>query len=370
MGMYKSQTTPASGLNGWGWNRYFEEQWQALLAEGAVEGLVRARVSGLAAGICRVVLEQGEEILVDTAGTLRGNRERAVVGDWALIRRDGERGLLVRLLTRRTSLSRRDPAGGEQVLASNLDTALLMTSLNQELNLRRLERYFTLTAGSGVTPVVLLSKLDLVDNSAEALKSVQAIAPGVPVLSISAEQGLGLEALEAWLTPGQTAVLLGSSGVGKSTLVNRLLGEERLATAPVREHDDRGRHTTTGRHLLRLPGGALLIDTPGLRELLPWAGEAGLALAFSEIGELAPQCRFRDCKHQGEPGCAVQAEVDAGKLDAARLENYHRLGRELEYEATRGDKAAEAKYRRAQKRLHGSYAQIQAASRKRKGGGK
>jgi ribosome biogenesis GTPase len=185
--------------------------------------------------------------------------------------------------------------------------------------------------------VVVLNKSDLAGDLAARMAEVAAVAPGADVVALSALEGRGLEALGAWLAPGRTVALLGSSGVGKSTLVNALLGEARQPMQPVREDDSRGRHTTARRELVPLPGGALLLDTPGMRELAPWAGEQGLDGAFPEIAALAEGCRFRDCGHDAEPGCAVQAAVEAGALDAARLESWHRLQRELRWLAARND---------------------------------
>jgi ribosome biogenesis GTPase len=205
---------------------------------------------------------------------------------------------------------------------------------------------------AGAVPVVLLNKSDLCDDAPAACESVRARLPMIDVLVVSALENAGLDALAPFLRPAQTVALLGSSGVGKSTLVNRLLGAERLRVAAISDADGKGRHTTTARQLVELPGGALLIDTPGMRELQPWGDESSVAAAFDDITSLAVDCRFTDCGHGTEPGCAVREAVEAGRLDQDRLENFNRLGREAAYEARKHDKAAAAEHKRRWKQLH------------------
>lgn len=231
---------------------------------------------------------------------------------------------------------------GEQVIAANVDTVFLMNGLDGDLNPRRLERYLTAAWESGAVPVVVLNKLDLADDRDARIAEVEALAMGTPVVAVSALERRGLEALAPWLEAGRTVALLGSSGVGKSTLVNALLNEERQATGPVREDDSRGRHTTTHRELVPLPGGAMLLDTPGMRELQLWGDEAGLEEAFADVAALATECRFRDCGHTGEPDCAVRAAVERGVLDEGRLASWHKLQRELRRLANRQDARARA----------------------------
>ena len=204
----------------------------------------------------------------------------------------------------------------EQIVAANVDTVFLVMGLDGDFNPRRLERYLTVVWDSGADPVVLLNKVDLCDARDERLREIEAM--GAPTHLVSARSGQGLEALAAYLTPGRTVALLGSSGVGKSTLVNRLLGEERLRTREVRSSDDRGRHTTSTRQLLTLPGGALVIDTPGMRELQLWDSVGGLGATFADVEELGASCRFGDCGHVSEPGCAVRAAVEEGRLPSVR----------------------------------------------------
>ncbi len=315
-----------------GWGPFFSEAWPPH----ASEGLIPARVVVAHARALRARGEGGEWI-AGISGRLRhGARspeDLPVVGDWVALRprEGGGRTLVHALLPRRTAFIRR--AAGEvtvqQVLAANVDTAFLVMGLDRDYSPRRIERALVLAWESGADPVILLNKADLCDEVEARRAEIEAVAPGVPVRVIAAKPGEGLETLEPWLKRGRTVVLLGSSGVGKSTLVNRLLGEERLRTREVRESDQRGRHTTTHRELVLLPGGGLLLDTPGLREIQLWASEEGLATAFDDIEALAPGCRFRDCEHGAEPGCAVRAAVEGGELGEDRLASYHKLRAEL-----------------------------------------
>ena len=226
-----------------------------------------------------------------------------------------------------------------QVVAANVDVALIATALPDDLNLHRLDRYLTLGWESGATPVVVLTKADLCDDLPAAIARVRTSASVPDVLAVSAETGEGIDRLTEHLVRGRTAVLLGSSGVGKSTLVNRLLGQTHLRTADVRD-DGRGRHTTTHRELVTLANGSLLIDTPGMRELQLWNADTGLDTTFADIDELASRCRFRNCGHNGEPGCAVAEAVHRGELAADRFEHWRKLERELAYMALKQDERA------------------------------
>jgi len=258
------------------------------------------------------------------------------------------------VLPRRGGIARAagDGRAEPQVLAANVDVALVVGSLNRDLNLRRLERFLTLAADAEADAVVVLSKADLAPDPAGAALDVRAALGGtVPVVPISVVDGTGLDALGAWLRPGATAVLLGSSGVGKTTLLNHLTGEER-PTLPVREGDDRGRHTTTHRELVPLAGGALVIDTPGLRLPRLWEQAAGLRSVFSDVEALAARCRFRDCSHRGEPGCAVAEAVADGRLPADRLTGLEKLARETAWLESLRDERARSERKRATKRLH------------------
>jgi len=268
--------------------------------------------------------EEGE-VKATVSGHLRHSHgDWPCVGDWVVLR---EGNVVTEVLPRRTKLSRKEPGRGvrEQVLAANIDLLFVVSGLDQDYNPRRLERYLVLAYESGARPIILLNKADLRTDIPDVIRHTERHAPGVPVLALSALRNWGLESVSTRIKPGQTAALLGSSGAGKSTIVNCLLGQERQRTTAVREGDGRGRHTTTQRELILMPEGWLLMDLPGLRELQLWADPEQIDDAFSEIVELTEQCRFRDCTHQQEPGCAVRN----ADLDPHRLQSYRKLKREL-----------------------------------------
>ena len=302
-----------------GWGPHFE----AAFAPYRERGLVPARVATQHRGGFELLGKDGELAGVP-AGTLD---ELPAVGDWvaAAPLPDERKAVIEAVLPRRTAFTRSDPwSDAEEVVAANVDTVLVVTAVGRDFSPRRLERYVAAAHESGAIPVVLVNKADLEPDTA-AVAAAQGVAPGVPVHLVSAKAGTGLDQLAAYLGPGRTVALLGSSGVGKSTLANRLAGTD-LATGEVRE-DERGRHTTARRQLVPLPGGGLLLDTPGLRELQ--LSGADLDETFPEIAALAAGCRFRDCTHTHEPGCAVRAAVEAGELPRERLESYVKLTAEL-----------------------------------------
>jgi ribosome biogenesis GTPase len=286
-----------------------------------------------------------------------------VAGDWVAA---DPAGVIRARLPRSSAFIRwaAGPAGGKQVVAANVDVAFLAASLNADLSLRRLERYLAAAYESGAEPVIVLTKADACGHVDDLVAEVEAIAFGAPVIAVSALTGQGLTDVAARLAPGKTAVLLGSSGVGKSTLVNALAGAELMATRSIREDDARGRHTTTHRELILLPSGGLILDTPGMRELGMFDAEGGVAAAFADVDALAQGCRFRDCGHEREPGCAVRAAVEDGRLDPARLASWRKLQRELAHERRREDPLARQAERRRWTAIHRS---VRAQAKARRG---
>ena len=280
------------------------------------------RVTTEERGAWRLEGEGGAQI-----GTrLKENLESPAVGDWV---KADEAGTICEILPRKSRFIRKSAGrtGEAQTVAANIDIALLVMALNRDFSIRRMERYLALAWESGTQPAVVLTKADLCPEYVERALEAERNAPGVPVMAISTKTGLGMEQVKRLLVPGATAAFLGSSGAGKSTLINALLGREMQETNGLR-NDDRGRHTTTRRELFALPGGAFAIDTPGMRELGMWAAEKGLNRTFAEIAALAQECRFRNCTHNGEPGCAVQSAIQAGELPIDRWEAYQKLLRE------------------------------------------
>jgi ribosome biogenesis GTPase / thiamine phosphate phosphatase len=323
----------------------WDAAWASELERLEEDNLIPARVAAQHRGSFVVWTEAGE-LRAKAAGRLYYAHDVGAplpaVGDWvAIVRSGGDNATISAILERRSAFVRKEAGRGseEQVLAANVETAFLLAGLDDDFSLRRLERYIATAWESGAEPVVVLTKSDLSLDVPTAVFEVETVAIGVPVYPVSNVTGEGLEAVEDHLRPGRTVVLLGSSGVGKSTLLNRLAGTELMRTATLAA-DGTGRHTTTHRELVQLPDGALVIDTPGLRELQFWEGD--LSAAFEDIDALAAECRFRDCAHVTEPGCAVLGAVDEGRLELDRLRSWRKLQRELESIAARTDKRLHA----------------------------
>jgi len=339
----------------WGWNSYFEAFWRAEDWKNAVP----ARVIAQQRKFWRVAGEFGEG-WAEASGKLRLAAEEGAdwpaVGDWVAAELHGAdtTAVIREVLPRRSKFVRKSPGktAEEQVIAANVDTALLVSALDGDFNPRRVERYLAQCWESGARPVVVLNKADACEEAREKAAEMERVAIGTAVCVVSARTGQGFGELEEFLRPRQTLVLLGSSGVGKSTIANRLLGQMVQEVQPVRESDSKGRHTTTSRELFVLPGGTLLMDTPGLREMQLWDAGDGVAQVFAEIDALAAQCRFVDCRHEGEPGCAVQAALDGGTLDAARLENRRKLMREQEFLRRKVDPHARLEQKEQWKQIH------------------
>lgn len=340
-------------LDNYGWRACF----QSAMAEHAIEESIPGRVVAQDRGVSRLVTELGEISATVGAGLRREAADRTElpsIGDWVAVRPAGDTWSIVEVLPRQTAFVRK-AAGARaepQVVAANVDTVFLVTGLDGDFNLRRIERYVAVAHASGARPVVVLNKADVCDRLDEVIASVRSRSGGAQTVAMSARNDDPESVLAPWLSAGETVALIGSSGVGKSTIANRLLGGEVLRTGAVREHDQRGMHTTTRRELVMLPGGAMLIDTPGMRELSVWTDEESIRAAFDDVAEVAADCRFADCRHDGEPGCAVAEAIADGRMDADRFAHFRTLEKEAAFLETRRDASAQLVQKRKWKAIH------------------
>ena len=360
--------TPTLAELGW------TEREEALFAPLAETGLVPGRVSRVDRSLPLIITEAGARRAEPATHLLKthGTAARAVVGDWvALAIPDGhDQAIIEAILPRTSAFARKDPGEqtDEQVLIANADVVFVVQSLSGKgINVRRLERELVLAWESGATPVVVLSKADIAEDIDYQRNLAEEAAPGVDVIVESAITGIGLEEVHAHIGPGVTAALLGGSGVGKSTLVNKLVGGDPQATKAVRKSDDKGRHTTVAREIVIVPGGGVIIDTPGMRAVALWDAEDGIASAFPDIDALAESCKFADCRHESEPGCAVIAAVEAGELPQRRLDSYRTLRSELVELARRKDQKAWAEKERTNKAIGKAAKAFYKTEPKRKG---
>jgi len=339
-----NEQTTHNSLETLGWNNFFQAGFQ----EFEDAGLQPARVALEHRNGYMLFTEQGE-LRAELSGRLRHTTadrwQLPAVGDWVAvaIEHGNDIGIIHAVIPRRSAFSRNAVGGKteQQIVAANIDTLVIVAGLDGNFNLRRIERYLTAAWDSNAIPIVVMNKADQCPNLPERLAEVESVAIGTTVIAISALEGVGMELLQQQLRPGTTAALVGSSGVGKSTIINWLIGEHRQATSSTSHSVGKGKHTTTHRELILLPNGAILMDTPGMRELQLWGGnDDGVSETFGDIEQIAANCRFSDCQHEGEPGCAVEAALRSGQLEYGRFENYRKLQRELAYQNRRQDEGA------------------------------
>ncbi|WP_163100621.1 ribosome small subunit-dependent GTPase A [Peribacillus alkalitolerans] len=344
-----------------GWNNHLEEEFAPFNGSGYSVGRVALEHKHM----YRILTEQGE-LLGEVSGKFRHESfeksQFPAVGDWVVIsaRPDEKKATIHKVLPRFSKFSR-NSAGlvtEEQLVAANINTVFLVTGLNNDFNIRRIERYLVTAWDSGANPVVILSKCDLCDDIPAKIAEVESVAFGVPIYAISATNGIGMDQLDKYLSEGQTVALLGSSGAGKSTLCNTLLGQIKQQVKEVREGDDKGKHTTTHRELMLIPGGGILIDTPGMRELQLWEVDGGMSHGFSDIEDLAQQCLFNDCQHKNEPSCQVKLAIEEGVLDQKRYDNYVKFQKELAFLERKNNKRTQLEEKAKWKKISGDRTRV------------
>lgn len=326
-----------------GWESFFSKNFSSQFQDGYTVGRVAIEQKNT-----YILYTEFGELSAEVSGKMRhqasGRQDFPAVGDWVAFSRSGgeSRAIIQKILPRKSKFSRKTVGAvtDEQIVATNIDTVFLVSGLDNDFNKRRIERYLILVWESGANPVIVLNKADLCDEVEQRQTEVETIASGVPIVVLSAVENKGLDGLIPYLGTGQTVALIGSSGVGKSTITNQLVGQDIQAVQSVRLGDNRGRHTTTHRELIILPSGGLLIDTPGMREIQMWGSADGLQETFADIESLGTLCRFRNCQHEQEPGCAVQQALFDGTLDEERLRNYQKLQQELNYLNRKQDQKA------------------------------
>jgi len=343
-----------NSLQTYGWNDTHETNWNELDGQQWKPG----RITSEHRNMYTVVSVFGEWLSVCSGAMLHGavdRRDYPAVGDWVAVEKmpGEERGIIHGILPRTSMFSRKSAgeSGGEQLIAVNVDLVLLVTSMNDDFNVRRLERYLVAAYESGAVPVVVLTKADLCEDPAEYAAQAALVAAGSEVLIVSSRTGTGIDRLHGLLKDGKTAALLGSSGVGKSSLVNAICGDGTMAVQSIREDDAKGRHTTTHRELIALRGGGVLIDTPGMREFQLWNESESVDSSFTDITALAQSCKFNDCRHREEPGCAVRQAIEEGTLEESRFASYLKLQREIAYLERKSDSQAQLAERKRWKAL-------------------
>lgn len=322
-----------------GWNEHFQAQVDEL----GTEGFVTGRISRVDVNSFEVLTEKGE-MESRLAGRLRKSNSVPGVGDWVLIKPMETGNMIFFVLDRTSKISRKTPGreSSEQLVAANINIIFILMGLDDDYNPRRIERYLAMVSNSGADPVIILNKEDVADDPKQKYIEISKINPRVPVHMISALNDEGLEIIRGYLETGATIALVGSSGVGKSTLINALSHEELQKTGSTRKKDSKGRHITTSRELIMIEGGGMIIDNPGIREIQLWGDEASLDGAFPDITEIALTCKFKDCQHEKEPDCGVKKAVEDGRLDGSRFNNFIKMKRELQYLEIRSSKSSEA----------------------------